>query len=97
MEKMAFSPTCPGSITLTADFRRCGAQQRHPPPANCHALQRDQTHQELGITLAHLNALVEDLQTAMDKQAIGFGAQSRLLALLKLLAPLHRDIIKPKQ
>lgn len=49
-------------------------------------------HEDLGITAAHFNALVEDLQTAMDKHAIGFGTQSRLLALL---APMHRDIVKP--
>ena len=49
-------------------------------------------HEDLGITAAHFNALVEDLQTAMDQHGIGFGTQSRLLALL---APMHRDIIKP--
>jgi len=49
-------------------------------------------HEDLGITAAHFNALVEDLQHAMDQHAIGFGTQSRLLALL---APMHRDIIKP--
>lgn len=49
-------------------------------------------HEDLGITAAHFNALVEDLQMAMDQHGIGFGTQSRLLALL---APMHRDIIKP--
>jgi hemoglobin len=50
-------------------------------------------HADLGITAAHFNALVEDLQIAMDKHGISFDRQSQLLALL---APMHRDIIKPK-
>jgi len=47
-------------------------------------------HADLGITHAHFNALVEDLQAAMDAAAIPFATQNRLLALL---APMHRDII----
>jgi hemoglobin len=47
-------------------------------------------HEELGITAAQFNALVEDLQEAMSRQQIAFRDQNRLLALL---APMHRDIV----
>lgn len=47
-------------------------------------------HADLGINRAHFNALVEDLQAAMDAAAIPFSVQNRLLALL---APMHRDIV----
>jgi len=47
-------------------------------------------HADLGITRAHFNALVEDLQAAMDAAGIPFATQNRLLALL---APMHRDIV----
>jgi hemoglobin len=50
-----------------------------------------QAHRDLGIAPAHFNALVEDLQLAMDAQGIPFSAQNRFLALL---APMHRDIIE---
>ena len=48
-------------------------------------------HRGLGFTMADFTALVEDLQAAMDRQHIPFGAQSRLLAKL---APMHRDIVE---
>lgn len=48
------------------------------------------SHAQLGINKAHFNALVEDLQAAMDAQGVPFATQNRLLALL---APMHRDII----
>ena len=47
------------------------------------------SHAELGIGRDHFNALVEDLQQAMDKRGISFRAQNRLLAKL---APMHREI-----
>lgn len=47
-------------------------------------------HAGLGIRQEHFNALVEDLQQAMDQQGVPFRAQNKLLARL---APLHRDII----
>lgn len=47
-------------------------------------------HADLGINRAHFNALVENLQAAMDAAGIPFATQNRLLALL---APLHRDIV----
>ena len=47
-------------------------------------------HQDLEITRADFNRLVEVLQDTMNAQGIAFGDQNRLLALL---APMHRDII----
>ena len=47
------------------------------------------SHAELGIGRDHFNALVEDLQQAMDKRGIAFRAQNKLLAKL---APMHREI-----
>lgn len=48
------------------------------------------SHAKLAINKAHFNALVEDLQLAMDAQGVPFSAQNRFLALL---APMYRDII----
>ena len=47
-------------------------------------------HEQLGATRADFNALVEDLQIAMDKQGIPFRAQNKLIAKL---APMHREVI----
>jgi hemoglobin len=47
------------------------------------------THAGLGIDRADFNALVEDLQLAMDARGIPFRAQNKLLATL---APMHREI-----
>ncbi len=47
-------------------------------------------HSNLGINREHFNALVEQLQFAMDKNKVPFRAQNKLLAVL---APMHRDII----
>ena len=46
-------------------------------------------HKNLQIDRAAFNAVVENLQDAMDKNGVGFGAQNALLARL---APLHRQI-----
>lgn len=48
------------------------------------------SHAHLGLDKADFNALVEDLQFAMDDQQVPFAVQNRLLSLL---APMHRDII----
>jgi hemoglobin len=48
------------------------------------------SHANLDIGKADFNALVEDLQMAMDAKGIAFSAQNELLAKL---APMHRDII----
>ncbi|MBX3726351.1 MAG: group 1 truncated hemoglobin [Xanthomonadales bacterium] len=50
-----------------------------------------ESHAGLGITRADFNALVEDLQTAMNRRGIPFRAQNRLLAVL---APMHREIVE---
>ena len=47
-------------------------------------------HKQLGINREHFNALVEQLQLAMDKHNVPFTAQNKLLAVL---APMHRNII----
>lgn len=47
-------------------------------------------HANIGINRENFNALVEQLQFAMDKHNVPFRAQNKLLAVL---APMHRDII----
>ncbi|GAB6195780.1 group I truncated hemoglobin [Lysobacter xanthus] len=48
------------------------------------------SHEGLRIDRADFNALVEDLQVAMNRRKIPFRSQNRLLAVL---APMHREII----
>ena len=48
------------------------------------------THKGLHLTNADFNAVVEDLQKAMDKDGIGFATQNRFLARL---APMQHDIV----
>lgn len=50
----------------------------------------EKVHRNLGINRAAFNALVEDLQTAMDKNKVPFRAQNKLLAKL---APMHSAVI----
>lgn len=50
-------------------------------------------HRNLGINRAGFNALVEDLQKAMNKHDIPFRAQNKLLAKL---APMHSAVITRK-
>ena len=47
-------------------------------------------HSNLDINRENFNALVEQLQFAMDKNKVPFRAQNKLLSVL---APMHRDII----
>jgi hemoglobin len=47
-------------------------------------------HANVGVNRENFNALVEQLQFAMDKNNVPFRAQNKLLAVL---APMHRDII----
>ena len=49
-----------------------------------------ESHAALNIRRADFNALVEDLQTAMDRKHIPFRSQNKLLAVL---APMNREII----
>ena len=48
------------------------------------------THKSLGITNADFNAVVEDLQKAMDKDGVSFATQNRFLARL---APMQHEIV----
>jgi hemoglobin len=48
------------------------------------------THKGLHLGILQFNALVEDLQDAMDETGIPFATQNRLLAIL---APMKRDIV----
>ena len=50
-----------------------------------------ETHKDLGIQNADFNALVEDLQWAMDKEGVPFRAQNKLLAKL---APMQRTVVE---
>lgn len=47
-------------------------------------------HKGLHLRDADFNALVEDLQDALDKSDISLSVQNRLLALL---APMHREVV----
>ena len=49
-----------------------------------------EAHAKLAINEGGFNALVEDLQLAMDMHRIPFRAQNKLLAKL---APMHREVI----
>lgn len=49
-----------------------------------------ESHARLAINEGGFNALVEDLQLAMDMHKIPFRAQNKLLAVL---APMHREIV----
>lgn len=61
----------------------------------CHYTGRDMqtTHQDMGVQQADFNALVEDLQMAMDQERVPVWAQNRLLAKL---APMQRVIVARK-
>jgi hemoglobin len=47
-------------------------------------------HRGLHLTNANFNALVEDLQDAMDKQGIAFAVQNRFIARL---APMQHQVV----
>lgn len=49
-----------------------------------------ETHKGLHLTNMDFNAVVEDLQKAMDKDGVPFATQNRFLARL---APMQRDIV----
>ncbi len=48
-------------------------------------------HKDQGLQASDMNALVENLQRAMDRERVPFAAQNRLLAVL---APMKRDIVE---
>jgi hemoglobin len=47
-------------------------------------------HEDLAVNRAQFNAMVEDLQEAMQKNAVPSRTQNRLLARL---APMHREVV----
>lgn len=59
-------------------------------PCNYKGAKMKPIHSNLGVNREQFNALVEQLQFAMDKNDVPFPAQNKLLAVL---APMHRDII----
>lgn len=61
--------------------------------AGCEYTGRDMraAHTGLGATKADLNALVENLQTAMQEAGVPFAAQNRLLAKL---APMSKEVVE---
>lgn len=48
------------------------------------------SHKDQGINTAEFNALVENLQTAMDTEGVPFRVQNQFLAKL---APMKRDVV----
>ncbi len=58
----------------------------------CHYSGRDMktAHKDMGLQTSDFNALVENLQFAMDKEGVDFHAQNRLLAKL---APMKRTTV----
>ena len=61
--------------------------------AGCNYTGRDMrnSHKNLGIQMADLNALVENLQDAMDAENIPFALQNRFLAKR---APMKDDVVE---
>jgi hemoglobin len=49
-----------------------------------------EAHKGLHLATVQFNAIVEDMQTAMEQLDIPYSVQNRLLALL---APMHRDVV----
>jgi len=50
----------------------------------------ERSHRGLNLTSLHFNALVENMQKAMNDNDVSFSTQNQLLAIL---APMHRDIV----
>ncbi len=61
-------------------------------PCHFKGISMKGAHAGLHIRQYHFNALVENLEVAMDECHVGFRTQSRLLAIL---APMERDIVEP--
>jgi hemoglobin len=72
--------------------RTLGEQFCYLLGAGCEYSGRDMrtAHAEMGVTKADMNALVENLQTAMREAGVPFAAQNRLLAKL---APMSGDVV----
>jgi hemoglobin len=72
---------------LTDMFCHLAGEQRRYRGANMY-----RAHEGLGITDAAFNAVVEDLEEAMDDAGVPWGTQARFLAVL---APLKSQIVAP--
>lgn len=59
-------------------------------PCEYRGISMQGAHAGLDLTQRHFNALVENLQAAMDAEGIPFRTQNRLLAIL---APMQRDVV----
>lgn len=59
-------------------------------PCDYTAKDMASSHKDHGITNREFNALVENLQQAMDTEGVPFRAQNKLLAKL---APMQRDVV----
>lgn len=61
--------------------------------AGCDYSGRDMraAHKNLGIQMADMNALVENLQVAMEEEKVPFRLQNRFLAKL---APMKKDVVE---
>jgi hemoglobin len=59
-------------------------------PCKYSGKQMEEAHRDMHLTNAQFNALAEDLQLAMEKNAIANAAQNRLIARL---APMQRAIV----
>jgi hemoglobin len=83
-------------IFHAADFERLqrllGEQFCYILGGPCHYSGRDMvsTHKDMGLQGRDFDALVEDLQTAMDKERVPNWAQNKLLAKL---APMKRAVV----
>ncbi len=83
-------------IFHAADFERLqrllGEQICYILGGPCHYTGRDMraAHADMGVQTRDFDALVEDLQAAMDKERVPFWAQDRLLAKL---APMKRVVV----
>jgi hemoglobin len=73
--------------------RTLGEQFCYLLGAGCDYSGRDMrtAHAEMGVTKADMNALVENLQSAMREAGVPFAAQNRLLAKL---APMSGDVVE---
>lgn len=86
-----------GDIFKGHDLRRLnrtlGEQFCYLLGGGCSYTGRDMkaAHRDLGLQTADLNALIENLQRAMDKEGVPFRAQNKLLAKL---APMKRDVVE---
>ena len=59
-------------------------------PCDYTGMDMESSHRDHGITNREFNALVENLQLAMNAEGVPFRAQNKLLAKL---APMQRDVV----